>query len=300
MAKLPKVFTPLVDISSDHSILPGVGTVFQKIQELLQQGKVTFDFNGHLRSRKTKPTFTKNYSYEFRRDFGREEKLRDYLATAGYFQVSKEEQLQNLKKVIDHPGEMWVELTDLDRLGYCRECGKNLRYKFNGETIKVIGRCKYPKGCPPIKIQIPVPSGIMVFANYFDGLDECAVSDRDGYLENLQEINHYAGQGVAQVYCGNSCPGVYFNDGTLLIGNSGHRDYEVCDPMPGNKVGGITTDLWAWSMTCRDNYKKLHLKGEAFRVKVRPGVYEVTDYFYSKGGYGSPEKADIFATIQLV
>lgn len=307
MSKLQQAFTNILDLKTKKQYLKSFdkeyGKLYSEFSERLSAGEIIFDFNGHHRKRKTKPIVPKNYEYAFRHEFPHEEKLAHELYTALLIRVTTLKQVRILRRLLKKPETGWVELTGLNQLGYCYECGKRLKYKFNGNTIKVIGRCKHPKGCPPITFNINVPSGIMYFSNFFDKIepfDQNTTYRRGehGYLEHLAELNHYANQNIAQVYCGNSCPGIYKDKDKFWIGNPGYENDSIVDPMPGKQIGSICTDLWAWSMTCANTYKNLGCKRHVdFEVKVNPGTYQVTQLFFSKGGYGPGDKSDIFATM---
>lgn len=284
----------------------------EKFDKAFQSGQIRFDFNGHHRKRKTKPTAPKDYAYSFRRDFGYEETLIGEIHTGAFIYSKSLEAVELASQLLDNPGNghKWIMLDGINHLGYCVDCGRRLKYKFNGRTIKVVDACEHPTGYPPITFEIDVPSGVMLFANYFDKVTELDVNaayraDLHGSLEHKMELEHYANQNVAQVFCGNSCPGVYKceNRDKFWIGNAGYDsegDKEI-DPMPGESVGSICTDLWAWSMTCKDTYDKLGCEhGADFDVKVKPGKYRVTQHWYHKGGYGPGNKADIFAEIDPI
>jgi hypothetical protein len=282
-----------------------------KFDKAFQAGQIRFDFNGHHRKRRSKPTKPKEYTYDFRRDFGYEETIIDDIHTAAFIYAKDMESVELGMKLIDNPGNgrKWVLLDGVNDLGYCVDCGKRLRYRFNGRTIKVVDACEHPTGTP-ITFEIDVPSGVMLFANYFDKIVDFDTNtayraDAHGAAEHKMELEHYAAQNVAQVFCGNSCPGIYKceNRDKFWIGNAGYDsegDNET-EQMPGKSVGSICTDLWAWSMTCQDTYDKLGCEhGSDFDVKVKPGKYRVTQHWYHKGGYGPGDKADIFAEIDPV
>jgi len=271
-------------------------------------GEITVDFNGHCRKKRIKVKFPKEYVWEFRRDHGHLESLKDNLFSC-FMKMTTKEQVAAFQYVLDNPGKKWVEMNGLldgSDQG-CHECGKKVRYKFNGRTIKAMDACPHPTGQPPISFDIKVPSGVMVFGNYFKGVEidinAAFHAGEFGYTEHLSELKHYASKGVAQVYCGNSCPSIHKEKDQFWIGNSAlDEDYDkVVDSMPGKEVCSVCTDLWAWSMT--DLRRALELEGTVAGrdlVRVTPGTYRVTQKFYSKGGYGPPGKADIFATMERV
>ena len=288
---------PIMDLSKDFD-------------RAFHSGDVEFDFNGHHKNRKTKPVKPKGYNGEFRQDFGYEESIIDDIHINSFLFVSNKESGQRAKDLLLNPKENeWILLNDVHKFGYCLECGKNLEYKFNGKTIKVVEPCEYPNGSLPISFNINVPSGIMVFANYFDNVDTFDINESyrlglHGAAEHKMELEHYAKQNIAQVFCGNSCPGVYLDGNKLLVGNPGYEENEggeeIVHELPGTEIGSICTDLWAWSMTCMDTYNKLECDNQEFHINVKPGKYRVTQYWYSKGGYGDGSEPDIFAEINFI
>lgn len=270
-------------------------------------GEITFDYSGHHRGlKKSSPKVPTEYKWEFRRDHFWEEQIRDDIRS-GFMRMTRTQQ-RTFKRLLKKGGD-WIELNGVCRFRKCSECGANVKYKFNGSTIKAIGRCKYPKGQPPISVDIKVPSGVMVFANYFN-IPSFEGDIEGGYPEHVAELEHYAKHGVAQMFCGNSCPGVYKEGDKFWIGNAAHgEDYEtVIDDLPGTQVTSVTTDLWAWSMTDLYNHQKVTgkkgIKSDQHHyysyVRVTPGTYRVTQRFYANGGYGPEGKADIFATMERI
>lgn len=274
--------------------------IAEALKLLFQSGKIEFDWNGHLNSRKTKPTKPQEYQYQFSCDFGPEECVIDDLRVLDIKKVD----FDALVEVLKNPGKKWVELGGVRPVDRCKECGQHFKFIFNGETIKVENSCRYPEGHPPFSVDIPVPSGVMVFANQFN-IDIV----RDGRCDVPSEVeasNAYAEQGVAQMFCGNSCPGVYLQeDGTYFVGNGGQYKFkdgpEVDIPVPGKRVAGVCTDLWAWSMTDLDNAKRLEdrdLDSHYYdQVECKPGIYTVTQYFYTID-YDDYESVQIFSTIK--
>ena len=313
MTTLTKAFNNDYPKDHDTKIITAQFELARVLDKLLEAGEITFDYNGHHRNRKEKCKCPEKYDWDFRHNHYWEERVRDEIKSA-FMRFATHKQIKAFANLLENPGKQWVELNGVCELNGCSECGKYPKYKFDGRTIKTIGRCPHPKGEPEITFNIKVPSGVMVFANYFDVVptfDDNAAYNRGecGYLEHVAELNHYASHGVAQVFCGNSCPGVHKQDDHFYIGSEAYDDDDkLIDGLPGERVASICTDLWAWSMT--DLYRALEIQGEdklkdnfngtySF-VRVAPGTYEVTQKFYSKGGYGPSGKADCFATMRWV
>ena len=276
----------------------------------MEVGEIMFEYGGHYRGRsKQNPKVPKKHEYEFRKDHFWEDlmvtQIESDLSTA--FMRMNQTQRRAFKNLLKKGGD-WIELNGILKFRECHECGQHVRYKFNGKTIKAIGRCKYPRGQPTTSIDIKVPSGIMVFANHFE-IPAFDGNIEGGYPEHVAELEHYAKHNVAQLFCGNSCPGIYRDGDKFWIGNHGHDDdYKVIDKMPGTQVASVTTDLWAWSMTDLYNHQKITGKKNIQQdkhynynyVRVTPGTYRITQRFYANGGYGSDNKADIFATMERI
>lgn len=292
----------------DETSFFAVRKVSKRLNYFLQKGRILFDYNGHHRTRLAQPICPKEYEYAFRRDFGYEETLINRLDHHVNYRLKSLHAIQSLQNVLDNPGPTWIQFGLLDQFTHCNECGQLLKYKFNGEVIKAINKCKHPTGSPPIKFNIDIPSGFMVFSNYFDNVekfdaDEAYHLGLFGYCKHKAELEHYAKQSVAQVFCGNSCPKVNLDkeNNILYVGRDGfdENDNEVIDHLPGQQVASICTDLWAWSMCDSYKAKELGIFNPDEFVAVTPGNYTVTQYFYSNNGRGDDRKADIFATIQL-
>jgi len=311
----PKLFLERDDQRSLRAQLRNEGTenitralsLTGRLQALWTNGEVTFDFNGHHKNRKTSPKVPKDYTHEFRRNFGHEEQiigdLRPRLITE-----TTEDHLDLLERLLTCPGNSWVELPDVCPLSCCFECGRRMKFLFNGGTIKVAEECEHPEGAPPLVNEIDVPSGMLVFCNYLRG---CPDPDMNaaynqglyGILEWKHRQDHFAKLNVAQVFCGNSCPAVSQDGDKLYVGNPVYGDEEEI-ALPGDRVAGVTTDLWEWSASDRataELYDEL-VDDYHEQVEVVPGRYRVTQLYHTdlKHQYSAEDEPHIFATIELV
>lgn len=180
----------------------------------------------------------------------------------------------------------------------CPFCDKALRLAFDGKRLSVASEeCPNPEGLIT-EWELNVPSGKLAIAN---DLREWFPTDEGGDLNTIFGIHltilAYADVGMSHGFVGNSCPGVYRNDeNKFTIGSylktfwDPETERETPNPVPcpwGKRVGGITTDLWWYSIADYDELKrrvkhytpgktlKDVLQGEGVKVlKVKPGVYK--------------------------
>lgn len=109
------------------------------------------------------------------------------------------------KKVLDEinskdaytPGKKWMQGFDNTEL-HCRNCGgRGLHFRFKDEnTLEIFHwKSKEVVDCPiedgPYKMKINVPSGKLVFANYFDNIEDAAEDDK--YTEEYS-LNNLIGR----------------------------------------------------------------------------------------------------------
>jgi hypothetical protein len=299
----PKLFLSTKDALKQGHDCPVKGNLLERarlakerLEALLHGGEITFDWNGHHKGRITAPSVPSSYRWEYRKNYGYEETITDDLRlfTIGLgLHKGDEKRVALLTDLLDYPGKRWAALNDVATLGTCRHCGR--RYGtiggllFDGKRIKMATGCPWPGGHPPICVDIPVPSGVMVFAN---GFRKMRPPDMDGfYRANISgipewkaEMEHYARQGMAYGYCGNTCPSVYW------IGR--RRPWLAVGHYRLKSVAGVCTDLWAWTMADLGLLQKL---GEPLdrceQVKVCPGIYRVTQLYHMTDwdGHKGPE-----------
>lgn len=270
----------------------------EKFFNLLKSGSIEFDYNGHYHNRKTKPIFPESYQYEFRRNFGLEETFWDRANFLIWNQLDIRK-INLLKKALNR--ETTVKFNPFGNLpSICNQCGKNLEFTFDGKTIKVKNPCNYPNGYPPFSIELNIPSGELCFANSFKVPEWNDIRDLSyGPVENFREMKFYAKHGVCQAFCGNSCPSVFRDGDKFYIANElyDNEHENVIDAPPGEKIGSICTDLWAWSVI--DAKKLKNQKFCDFSAKVPKGRYRFTQNYY-KSNYNDSERKTytLFGTIE--
>lgn len=206
----------------------------------------------------------------------------------------------------------------------CGECGNRIVFAYDGETVYVVHEedkdintlCTEPGGIREYLSTLSVPSGKLVFANDLRSL--VPEGDKDRYVNYNIEIKKttldYAAVGMSHGFTGNSCPSVYKDGDTLVVGNNNYDEDDEDgvppeEPIKGEKVGYVCTDLWWYSAMDYNLFMKLtkektwpkeridaYLKD--FTVEVTPGEYEITHNLGSDGYYyaGIP---DIYATFRL-
>ena len=283
---------------TEHFLL--TGKIIRKFQQKLENGEITFDWNGHFLNRKNKPKFPTSFNLDFRREYGIEESFYDYIILlVSDLRVDA----KRLDVMLDKPTGDSIQFRKLAAVGMCVCCGDKMTLSFDGDTIKPITKCKYPNGHPPIEVYISVPSGKLVFENYFDGVKPPSDNYLTGALDLKHETEHYAHQNIGYGACGNSCPGIFLKGKThIIMGSQGYDDNDnIVDAHVGYKrVGGVTTDLWAWSATDIENAKKLGWKKGGSVINVKPGTYKVTQLFHLVGYDYEQRVAKKFATIEFV
>ena len=92
--------------------------------------------------------------------------------------------------------------------------------------------------------------------------------------------------GCAHAFVGNSCPDVYQTGrDTFVVVTPGYNeetDKEL--PPEGNRVAGVCTDAWWYSIVDGDEFTRRNCEEEydVEKVEVRPGVYQFTHFMHIK------------------
>jgi hypothetical protein len=190
------------------------------------------------------------------------------------------------------PIDLHLEASGLRTCFFCGEEG--FTTETNGQGIRFAGKpCKFPNGLPPTEWELNVPSGKLVVAN--DLRDLFPLTKDDDFDTNTtigcrQTTLTYAANGLSHAFIGNSCPGVFkCGDGLFKISNPpseeefNGRKYVTIEPAPkfeGERVAGICTDLWWYSICDHEEFKRrlkhFKLKTKDFQIEIidlKPGVY---------------------------
>lgn len=162
----------------------------------------------------------------------------------------------------------------------------------------------------PVEVMIAVPSGMLVVANDLRDLwpevqDDFNVNSSEGLKLTIEA---YGKANLFHGYVGNSCPSVYKDGDTIHIGNNGHGDDvnwdKITDELPGERVAGVCTDLW-WYSIC-DYYEYIKRGGDPNDkdveiVKVNPGPHTLKHYWpFSDSGDSYRKSRMIYASIYRV
>ncbi len=183
----------------------------------------------------------------------------------------------------------------------CSECGEVVELLTDGRAIRAVTVCQCPPE-GPIEFELNVPSGRIAYADSLWPLfDVFGYYDIDSRLGLIQKTLAMAKIGCAYGCVGNSCPGIYRVDENTIVIASVPTDENTGKPInpPGEEVGGITTDLWWYSIVDADEYVRRGGKEEdrVDRLAVKPGVYKFSHNLRKDDRYG---QTFIFATITWV
>jgi hypothetical protein len=184
---------------------------------------------------------------------------------------------------------------------YCFECGERINYKLEGEALVPMKdtSCFQEK---EISIEIPVPTGEIMFDDWFekstplfDHLDDKTI-DINANKVRVQRTFDYHELGVGHFFVGGSSPNICQKDGTFYVGNGKSNDNDEELPViDGAKILGYVSTELRWVTVCDyEIYEKLAIKKfgkekglemaeEAKEyadlvVKVEPGTYRIRYY----------------------
>ena len=196
------------------------------------------------------------------------------------------------------PLDRWLPLDlslSMMSLRTCPYCGADdFDTETNGLVLRIAGKpCEFSKGLPPTEWELNVPSGKLAVAN--DLRELFPLPDGEDFDINTsrgcrQTALAYAANGMSHAFVGNTCPGVYkCGEGLFKIANEpsdsewNGKEYVPIDPphpFEGERVAGICTDLWWYSICDHDEFtrrcKRFKQKAKDFRVEtvtLKPGVY---------------------------
>lgn len=206
--------------------------------------------------------------------------------------------------------------TCLDR---CYICGRQMGLTFDGRVFGAETVCPYPNGLPEYSMRLAVPSGKIVAGNNFRDEYEQDAPDRKcngmSFGKDLASFKYnintdmgqrhvfmfYAKRGLAHGFVGNTCPSIYRTKSGILTVSKCRYDkrYKERD-VPGERVGGICTDLWWYSIADHDDF--VSHGGDTKRfvdiIDVEPGIYRVTHRTHTFDR--DENKTDHFAVIQRI
>jgi hypothetical protein len=189
---------------------------------------------------------------------------------------------------------------------YCFECGQYITYTLQGEDLIPDKTDCFEEKI--IEIDIPVPSGILLFADWHEhGSD--LLKHLDSYSDDINctkgtitRIKKYADFGVGHIFVGNTSPHIFEKDGALTIGRDsyGEDDEEIVLVEGGRDLGYVCTDLWWVTLVDKQRYEEIaaqkydqerakEIAQEAdencdVAVRVEPGTYRITYYVKIEDG----------------
>lgn len=188
------------------------------------------------------------------------------------------------------PMPYWVSLgrpmaSHYLRCPYCETSEYDREIETNGVNVRLSDVCSNPDGHVDNQFTLDVPSGKLLVGN--DLRDLAPVNggrdDINGCIGRMRVTASYAVAGMAHGFVGNTCPGVYkLVDGSFTIGTYDNDDYEENPPEGSERVAGVCTDLWWYSILDYDLAKarcdalKLpwaRILKSADVVDVEPGTY---------------------------
>lgn len=176
---------------------------------------------------------------------------------------------------------------------YCAQGSFDL--ETNGVEARLVGGdCPFPDGFEhPNEWELNVPSGKIVVANNLrewfplpEGDDD--IPSIETILGRRMMSQAYAAVGLSYASVGNTCPGVYkLKDGSFKIAKEPPSEYwdgktwAPCEQdFEGERVAGICTDLWWYSLCDLDEFnRRVEKFGGSIKsagatvIDVKPGVY---------------------------
>lgn len=222
--------------------------------------------------------------------------------------VSREPMTEISAFVYDIGGEKVTQPMVSELFVSCGMCGEYPKYDVSKEGVKLSGPCADVRGITTT-ITLDVPSGKIVVDDdlrpLFNGFDRENFADYNSARGQAQVIEAFAEDKCAFGPVGNSCPDLWrTGEDTYIIarkpwaapGDDWADEGDVPPPEGAEKLAGICTDLWAYSIADYDewirrggvmvgNYKK-HLGKVVHEpeqwtttiVEIPAGSYEFTHH----------------------
>lgn len=259
-----------------------------------------FDFNGHngfeigVLYDLTKVPDPKDYNEKWRHEHWTEVAERFLRTEARCAAISSDRQRDVMEEMLAYASTR-----------ECGECGCSYTLKRQGTTLVANTTCEHPGGIKPYDVLLNVPSGKIVFANDLRSLTLVEDNFDVNYtIGQVHTTKAYAEDGMAHVFVGNTCPGVYRTDEGLAVqlhngryDENGNHIYpeedDTIETVP-ESLGGICTDLWWYSAMDHDLFMaRCAETGEDpedfgfFTVEVEPGVYAFSDELADRDASGT-------------
>lgn len=308
----------------------------EQVIQALQSKKLKFNPNGHALHMEPIDAIHVNYarwtSY-YLREMASDKSAEDKGYTESWYKHNTE---TDINKITDHKN-------------YCWNCGREMLMILDDNGVLTTGywkdenddglgdlrikplACDFDNSFP--KVTINVPTGKLVFVNFFDA-EEMRGFPKDIEYDRQNSINHLNGQkrlmehlakvGVATCQMGNMSLAFYGND-TEIIGIDDYFEEHIADYeyMKENgekidsydrknykravkltkyikknnlkKLGEITCEMWRWQCADQSVLDKYdeHPEDNTFTANVTAGEWEVEHY------YRTDEDADFYSRMIL-
>ncbi len=282
--------------------------VVQALSNAITRGKVLFNPNGHWRRGKDFSQFSER---DLQRFFSR---------CATFWSISDEDALRIATSIIKQEPLNPHQFLGNALLGVnCGSCGIEPGFETNGLEVRVTSKCSLPGGAFPIKFELNVPSGKIVFANDLRQWFKVAGSFFLDSDRNIRETTlRYAREEMAHCFL-QHWSGM---TGSFAVREYGENLLEVVprpmhlegqDEQGRQKVfkrpplratarvlGEIPMQLWWWSAADYNQLKSRFdkeadftnfLKSGAVVVSVQPGNYRIVHSKLQRGKPGDQRVA---------
>jgi hypothetical protein len=207
---------------------------------------------------------------------------------------------------------------DRSRMSYsCWQCGAFIDPEVTAEVVRVKTTCPVPADGITSVILLEVPSGKIVVDDdmrpMFSGFDHDGFASYNSVLGQHQVIEAFAEDGCAFGPVGNSCPGLWkVGEDAYQIARMPYGDDEDAEdfdeprPVPADaqRLAGICTDLWAYSIVDFDEWVRRggdpeDMPNIAEIVEIPAGTYEFTHHSGELGFDGDDDHV-VYADIRKV
>lgn len=187
----------------------------------------------------------------------------------------------------------------------CGTCDEYPAFYAGGTDVKVRTACPYQDGLTSV-ITLAVPSGKIIVSDDLRPVydwQEDGMASYNSALGQKQAVEAMAAIGCAYGPVGNSCPGLYrTGDDTYVIASPDPDGEDLPDK---NRLAGIITDLWAYSIADLDDWRARggdpgSLSWAETVVNIRPGTYEFTHHTWEPGFNSMADGTIVFAHVRRI
>jgi hypothetical protein len=185
----------------------------------------------------------------------------------------------------------------------CGECDAHFSLYTDGLKIWTPHTCPHPNGPPPYWYDFEFPSGKIVIENDSRHLlPDHGDLGGNGSVWEQRITSYYAQRQMAHFFVGNTCPGFWRvgPDSYIIAPRPHDANYDDIE-VPWERLGGICTDLWWYSIMDHDKYFDLGGKAEKFHqdiIEVTPGTYRFTHQYHLVRDVGGVE--EVYTRIEKI